>query len=102
MLKISGHCHGTFRAPCPMRFLGRLGGQASGPISCCCNDMPSEHGRLEGTPRVPKSGTKWDFCSEIPASVHQCKPPREERREGLDPGAPGLGRRTDRRKCDIL
>src|SRR3954454_16278242 len=70
ILKISGKCRGTFRAPCPTRFLGRLGGRASGPISCCCNDMPSEHGRLERTPRIAKSGTKWDFYSEIPASVH--------------------------------
>jgi hypothetical protein len=51
-------------------FLGRLGGQASGPISCCCNDMPSEHCRLEGAPRVPKSGEKWQFSSKIPAFVH--------------------------------
>src|SRR5437763_101522 len=72
ILKISGNCRGTFRAPCGTRFLGRLGGRASGPISCCCNDMPSEDGRLEGTPRVRKSGTKWDFDSEIPASVHWC------------------------------
>ena len=70
ILKIRGNCRGTFRAPCPTRLLGHLGGRASGPISCCCNDMPSEHGRLEGTPRVPKSETKWDFPSEIPASVH--------------------------------
>ena len=56
--KVSGNCRGTFRAPCPTRFLGRLGGRASGPISCCCNDMPSEDGRLEGTPRVRNSGTK--------------------------------------------
>ena len=56
--KISGNGRGTFRAPCPTRFLGRLGGRASGPISCYCNDMPREHGRLEGTPRVPKSETK--------------------------------------------
>ena len=39
-------------------FLGRLGGQASGPISCCCNDMLSQDCRLEGAPSVPKSGEK--------------------------------------------
>ena len=32
--------------------------------------MPREHGRLDGTPSARKSGTKWDFSSEIPASVH--------------------------------
>jgi hypothetical protein len=32
--------------------------------------MPSEDGRLEGTPRIGKSETKWDFYGEIPASVH--------------------------------
>jgi hypothetical protein len=70
ILKISGKCSASFRAPYATRFLGRLGGRASGPISCCCNDMPSEDCRVEGTPRVPKSGTKWHFYSEIPASVH--------------------------------
>ncbi len=52
------------------RFLGRLGGQASGPISCCCNDMLSEDCHLEGAPRVPKSGEKWRFSSQIRAFVH--------------------------------
>jgi hypothetical protein len=45
-------------------------GRASGPISCCGNEMPTEDPRVEGTPKVRKSGTKWDFYSEIPASVH--------------------------------
>jgi hypothetical protein len=49
---------GTFRAPCPTRLLGRPGGRASGPIFCCCNDMPRERGRLEGTLRVLQSETK--------------------------------------------
>jgi hypothetical protein len=65
-----GNCPGTFRAPYATRLLGRLGGRASGPISWCCNDMPSEDCRLDGTLRVPQSGTKWHFSSEIPASVH--------------------------------
>ena len=52
-------------------FLGRLGGQASSPISCCCNDMLSLDCRLGGVPSVPKSGEKWRFSSEIRASVHQ-------------------------------
>jgi hypothetical protein len=58
ILKIIGNCRGTFRAPSPTRFLGRLVGRASSPISCCCNDILSEDCRLEGTPRVPKSETK--------------------------------------------
>jgi hypothetical protein len=53
------------------RFLGRLGGQASGPISCCCNDMLSEDCHLEGAPSVPKSGEKWRFSSAIRAFVHK-------------------------------
>src|SRR4051812_10490402 len=52
------------------RFLGRLGGQASGPISRCCNDMLGEDCHLEGAPRVSKSGEKWRFSSAIPAFVH--------------------------------
>jgi hypothetical protein len=51
-------------------FLGRLGGQASGPISCCCNEMLSLDCRLEGAPSIPKSCKKWRFSSEIRASVH--------------------------------
>ena len=51
-------------------FLGRLGGQASSPISCCCNDMLSLDCRLEGAPSVPKSCRKWRFSSRIRASVH--------------------------------
>jgi hypothetical protein len=51
-------------------FLGRLGGQASSPISYCCNDMLSLDCRLEGVPSVPKSCRKWRFSSEIRASVH--------------------------------
>ena len=53
-------------------FLGRLGGQASSPISCCCNDMLSLDCRLEGAPSVPKSCRKWRFSSEIRAFVHWC------------------------------
>src|SRR3954447_22254052 len=53
-------------------FLGRLGGQASSPISCCCNDMLSLDCRLEGTPSVPKSCRKWRFFSETRAFVHSC------------------------------
>jgi hypothetical protein len=52
------------------RFLGRLGGRASDPISCCCNDMLSEDCHLEGAPRVSKSGEEWRFSSEIRAFVH--------------------------------
>ena len=70
VLKISGNGRGTFHAPCPTRFPGRLGGRASSPISRCRNDMPYEDGRVEGTPRAHKSETKWDFSNEIPASVH--------------------------------
>ena len=51
-------------------FLGRLGGQASSPISCCCNDMLSLDCRLEGAPSVPKSCRKWRFSSRIRAFVH--------------------------------
>src|SRR3954447_24708399 len=51
-------------------FLGRLGGQASSPISGCCNDMLSLDCRLEGVPSAPKSCRKWRFSSEIRASVH--------------------------------
>ena len=51
-------------------FLGRLGGQASSPISCCCNDMLSLDCRLEGAPSVPKSCKKWRFSSRIRAFVH--------------------------------
>src|SRR5436305_6720574 len=51
-------------------FLGRLGGQASSPISCCCNDMLSLDCHLEGAPSVPKSCRKWRFSSAIRASVH--------------------------------
>jgi hypothetical protein len=54
----SGNGRGTFRAPSPTRFPGHLGWRASGPISCCYNDMPREHGRREGSPRVSKSETK--------------------------------------------
>ena len=46
-------------------FLGRLGGQASGPISCCCNDMPSVDCRLEGTPSVPKSCRNGGFPAKF-------------------------------------
>ena len=53
-------------------FLGRLGGQASSPISCCCNDMLSLDCRLEGVPSVPKSCRKWRFSSQIRAFVHWC------------------------------
>jgi hypothetical protein len=52
--------------------LGRLGGQASSPISCCCNDMLSLDGRLEGAPSVPKSCRELQFSSRIPAFVHWC------------------------------
>jgi hypothetical protein len=51
-------------------FLGRLGGQASSPISCCCNEMLSLDCRLEGAPSVPKSCKKWRFSSQIRAFVH--------------------------------
>jgi hypothetical protein len=51
-------------------FLGRLGGQASSPISCSCNEMPSLDGRLEGAPSVPESCKKWRFSSQVRASVH--------------------------------
>src|SRR5437764_11465128 len=53
-------------------FLGRLGGQASSPISCCCNGMLSLDCRLEGAPSVPKSCRKWRFSSKIRAFVHWC------------------------------
>ena len=52
------------------RFLGRLGGPASSPISCCCNEMLSLDCRLEGAPSVPKSGEIWRFSRGIRASVH--------------------------------
>jgi hypothetical protein len=51
-------------------FLGRLGGPASSPISCCCNEMLSLDGRLEGSPSVPKSCKKWRFSRAIRAFVH--------------------------------
>src|SRR3954452_23474822 len=51
-------------------FLGRLGGPASSPISCCCNEMLSLDCRLEGVPSVPKSCRKWRFSSAIRAFVH--------------------------------
>ena len=51
-------------------FLGRLGGQVSSPISCCCNDMLSLDCRLEGAPSIPKSCRKWRFSSKIRAFVH--------------------------------
>src|SRR5436305_1354904 len=51
-------------------FLGRLGGQASSPISCCCNEMLSLDCRLEGAPSAPKSCKKWRFSRAIRASVH--------------------------------
>jgi hypothetical protein len=53
-------------------FLGRLDGQASSPISHCCNDMLSLDCRLEGVPSVPKSCRKWRFSSKIRAFVHWC------------------------------
>jgi hypothetical protein len=77
VLKISGKCSASFRAPNGTRFLGCLGGRASGPISCRGNDMPSEHGRLEGTPRVRESGTKStralaeELCSQGHPVSHQ-------------------------------
>jgi hypothetical protein len=39
-------------------FRGRLGGQASSPISHCCNEMLSLDCWLEGAPSVPKSCKK--------------------------------------------
>src|SRR4051794_3489951 len=54
--------------------------------------------RAEG----PENGGSGSFWGVFRASAHWCKRPRQARREGLDPGAPGLGRRNDRRKCDIL
>src|SRR4051794_41875446 len=51
-------------------FLGRLGGQGSSPISCCCDEMLSLDCRLEGAPSVPKSCRKWRFSSRFQAFVH--------------------------------
>ena len=46
-------------------FLGRLGGQASSPISYCCNDMLRLDCRLEGALSVPKSCEKMAVFQQI-------------------------------------
>jgi hypothetical protein len=56
--------HRATRFPCC------LGGQASRPISCCCNDMLRLDSHLEGAPSLAKSGEKWRFPSRIRAFVH--------------------------------
>ena len=66
--------------------LGRLGGQASSPISCCCNDMLSLDCRQEGTPNVPKSCRELQFFELFRASVHWCKRCGEARHQSRRTG----------------
>jgi hypothetical protein len=74
-------------------FLGRLGGQASSPISCCCNDMLSLDCRLEGAPSVPKS------CKKCLALGSWCAVLEAQAAVRLDSGKEKFGSARTRRQC---